>query len=269
VGTNTVFHLASLTKPFAAAILLQLVESGKLDLDTPVTKFGIKFTNSKAITVRHVLSHTSEGQPGTTYKYSGARFRQLDKVIEKLTEHSFAAEVGTRVLEPLHLGDTSPNPEVPDACRSAGRSPEEFMVRLAKGYQPDGKTPQAYPKGVSSSAGLVATAADVARFSIAWDQNQLLKHETKTLAYTAARRKGGTSLAYGLGWFVFEKNGRKLIWHYGWWDGISALIVKVPEQTLTFVLLANSDMLSRPFNLGGDSNVYRSAFASAFLKTLK
>jgi CubicO group peptidase (beta-lactamase class C family) len=269
VDTNTVFHLASLTKPFAAAILLQLVESGKLDLDTPVTQFGIEFENSRAITVRHVLSHTSEGKPGTAYKYSGARFRQMDKVIEKLTGHSFAAEVGTRILEPLNLMDISPNPEVPDACRAAGRSPEKFTPRLAKGYQPDGKTPQTYPKGVSSSAGLVATAADVARFSIAWDENRLLKSETKALAYTPARGKKGTSLAYGLGWFVFEKNRQKIIWHYGWWDGISALIVKLPERSLTFVLLANSDMLSRPFNLGGDSNVYRSAFASSFLKTLE
>jgi len=269
VTTNTVFHLASLTKPFAAAILLQLVESGKLDLDTPASKFGIAFTNSPSITVRHLLSHTSEGEPGTAYKYSGARFRHLDKVIEALTGNNFATEVGQRIGEPLHLNDTAPNPEVPAACRAAGRLPEPFKARLAKGYQPNGKVPQAYPQGVSASAGLVSTAADIARFSIAWDENTLLKPETKALAYTAGRSKDGTPLAYGLGWFIFEKDRRKVVWHYGWWDGISALIVKAPQQKLTFVLLANSDMLSRPFNLGGDSDVHRSAFASAFLKSLE
>src|SRR5258708_5694752 len=78
VSTNTVFHLASLTKPYAVIILLQLAESGKLDLDTPVAQFGIKVQNSQAVTVRHFLSHTSEGVPGEAYKYSGQRFHQLD-----------------------------------------------------------------------------------------------------------------------------------------------------------------------------------------------
>ena len=120
----------------------------------------------------------------------------------------------------------------------------------------------------SRSPGLVATPADVARFSIAWDDNRLLKPETKALAYTAVLDKNGNTLPYGLGWFVFEKNGQKVVWHYGWWDGISSLIVKIPERAVTFVLLANSDMLSRPFNLGTDGNVYSSEFASAFLETL-
>lgn len=268
VTTNTVFHLASLTKPFACTVLLQLMESGSLNLDAPVADFGIRIQNSHRVTVRHLLSHTSEGDPGTAYKYSGSRFRELDKVIEKLTGRTLAEELGGRILAPLRLNDTAPNPAVADACRAAGRSPGKFKSRLATGYQPDGRTVQPYPEGFSSAAGLVATAADVARFSIAWDQNRLVKPETKALAFSAMHDRQGKALPYGLGWFVFEKNGHPFIWHYGWWDGISSLIVKIPERSLTFVLLANSDMLSRPFNLGTDSNVYSSEFASAFLEIL-
>jgi CubicO group peptidase (beta-lactamase class C family) len=268
VTTNTVFPLASLTKPYAGTILLQLMENGSLSLDAPVADFGIRIPNSHKVTVRHILSHTSEGDPGTAYKYSGNRFRELDHVIAKLTGHTFPEELGLRILAPLRLQDTAPNPEMADACRSAGRSPGKFKSRLATGYQSDGKTVQPYPSGFSSAAGLVATPADVARFSIAWDENRLLKPETKALAFTALRDRNGKALPYGLGWFVFEQNGQKLIWHYGWWDGISSLIVKVPEKALTFVLLANSDMLSRPFNLGSDSNVYASEYASAFLDAL-
>ena len=268
VTTNTVFPLASLTKPFASTILLQLMEKGSLNLDAPVSDFQIKIQNSHKVTVRHVLSHTSEGDPGSAYKYSGNRFRELDKVIEKLTGRSFAEELGTRILAPLRLYDTAPNPAMVDICRAAGRSPGKFKSRLATGYQSDGKTVQPCPSGFTSAAGLVATPADVARFSIAWDENVLLKPETKALAFTAARDKNGKALPYGLGWFVFEKSGQKVIWHYGWWDGISSLIVKLPEKALTFVLLANSDMLSRPCNLGSDSNVYSSEFASTFLNAL-
>ena len=50
-----------------------------------------------------------------------------------------------------------------------------------------------------------------------------------------------------------------------WWVGDSSLIVWVPERRLTFVLLANSDGLSRKFDLGKDNDVRRSPFARTFL----
>src|SRR4051812_1628151 len=63
VVDSTVFHLASLTKPFAATVILQLVDEGKVSLDDPVTKYGITLPSQGTILVRHLLSHTSEGVP--------------------------------------------------------------------------------------------------------------------------------------------------------------------------------------------------------------
>src|SRR6187401_959966 len=74
---TTVYHLASLTKPFAATVLLQLVDEGKLSLDDPVSNYGINVPSSGVVRVRHLLSHTSSGVPGTTYLYSGDRFALL------------------------------------------------------------------------------------------------------------------------------------------------------------------------------------------------
>ena len=55
-----------------------------------------------------------------------------------------------------------------------------------------------------------------------------------------------------------------IVWHYGWWTAASALVIKVPSQQLTFVLLANSEGLSAPYPLGaGDLMV--SPWARVFL----
>lgn len=264
--SDTVFHLASLTKPFAAVVLLQLVEEGKLNLDAKMSDFGVTFTNSAAVTVRHVLSHTSEGEPGQSFKYNGARFRRLDNVISNVTGRTFAQEVQALVWAKLGLANTAPNPEDAKACEQGGRDAGAFKARLAQGYASDGKTPIKYRDGFSVSAGMVSTARDIARFSQAWDRNELLRAETKEMAWQPSQNPAGKPLAYGLGWFICEsRKSGKIVWHYGWWDGVSSLIVKVPAKELTFVLLANSDMLSRPFDLGGDNNVRRSKFAEAFL----
>ncbi|UCC99811.1 MAG: serine hydrolase, partial [Phycisphaerales bacterium] len=58
-----------------------------------------------------------------------------------------------------------------------------------------------------------------------------------------------------------------LLWHYGWEVNYSALILKVPERNITFVVLANTDELSRPFRLG-NGDVLNSPFAVEFLKNI-
>jgi CubicO group peptidase (beta-lactamase class C family) len=75
---TTLYHLASLTKPYASTVLLQLVAEGKVSLDDPMTKYGVTLASTGVVRVRHLLSHTSNGVPGTTYRYDGARFSLLD-----------------------------------------------------------------------------------------------------------------------------------------------------------------------------------------------
>jgi CubicO group peptidase (beta-lactamase class C family) len=263
---DTVYHLASLTKPFAAAVLLQLVHEGRLNLNAPVSEFGVQLQSEGVIRVKHLLSHTSEEVPGEAYRYSGTRFGQLDKVLTGLTGRSFATEVGRRILQPLALTNTCPNPHSPDACREAGRDAVEFEHRLAQGYGPDGVAPVEYKRHFVTAAGLVSTVGDMIRFSAALDDGRLLPIEMQRIAYTPAVTSTGKSLPYGIGWFVQECRGVQVLWHYGWWVGDSSLIVKIPDRKLTFVLLANSDGLSRKFDLGRDNNVQRSPFARAFLE---
>jgi len=65
---HTPHHLASLTKPFGATILLALVEEGLVNLDDPISDYGINLDRPGTIRVKHLLSHTSEGMPGSRYR---------------------------------------------------------------------------------------------------------------------------------------------------------------------------------------------------------
>src|SRR6185295_10621248 len=105
----TAYHLASLTKTFASTILMQLVQEGKINLDDPVSKYGITLESNGVIKVRHLFSHTSEGNPGEQYSYNGNRFAELDKVIEKATGKSFAELLIANILDPLDMNETAPN----------------------------------------------------------------------------------------------------------------------------------------------------------------
>jgi hypothetical protein len=106
----------------------------------------------------------------------------------------------------------------------------------------------------------------MAKYDIAIDQNKFLTKETQQLAFTPAVSTRGESLPYGLGWFTQNYKGTKLLWHYGYWTGNSSFILKVPEQNITFIIMANSDNLSRPTDLGA-GDAMSSPVGMAFLKT--
>jgi CubicO group peptidase (beta-lactamase class C family) len=267
----TQFHLASLTKTFASTIVMQLVEQGLVELDDPISNYGLTLPGPGIIRVRHLLSHTSEGVPGDQFRYNGDRFALLDQVIQRATGESFATRVMERIVTPLALHQTAPNPLNAVAFAASGRDAATYIAEMATGYGIDDRmrpVPAAYPASFSSAAGLVSTARDVARYSTALDAGQFLSAATRTLAYTPSRGAGNRILPYGLGWFISTVRGHILVWHYGYWTGNSSLIIKEPSRGLTFVALTNSDQLSAPFKLGtGDlmSSTVAQAFVNAFV----
>jgi CubicO group peptidase (beta-lactamase class C family) len=271
VTPATQFHLASLTKTFASTIVMQLVEQGLVNLDDPISNYGLTLPGSGIIRVRHLLSHTSEGVPGEQFRYNGDRFALLDHVIQRTTGESFATRVMAGIVTPLALHQTAPNPLNGEAFAAAGRDAATYIAEMATGYGIDNRmrpVPTAYPASFSSAAGLVSTAGEVARYSTALDAGQFLSAATRTLAYTPSRGAGNRILPYGLGWFISTVSGHTLVWHYGYWTGNSSLIIKEPSRGLTFVALTNSDQLSAPFKLGtGDlmSSTVAQAFVNAFV----
>jgi CubicO group peptidase (beta-lactamase class C family) len=267
VEDTTAFHLASLTKTFASTIVMQLVEAGLVDLDDPVSDYGIELQGSDTIRVRHIFTHTSEADPpGSAFQYSGNRFGYLDQVIQSASGRSFGELLVERVLEPLGVRHTAPNVNNA-AFFLTGLDRERFVANMASPYE--WEAPQVvrteYPSYFGTAAGLIASARDMARYSIAIDQERFLEPETWDSVFTPARDPAGRDLPYGLGWFVHYASGVKLEWHYGHWHANSSLILRVPERGLAFVVLANTSMLSRAYGLGGDSNVLRSDVARLFV----
>jgi CubicO group peptidase (beta-lactamase class C family) len=297
-GPDTIYHLASLTKPYGSTVLLQLVDEHRLDLDAPVSRFGIAIERSRPVKVWHLLSHTSGEPPGTGYRYDGNAFGALTQVIERTTGRLFVQELVDRIIRPLGLAATAPNPGDPQGFwsllvsltvsaedvergravfASSGLDREPIAAALAHGYArawgrwiwPTGligpMCPVPHGFTLSTTSGLVASATDVVRFSMAFDQGRLLSQSARSRAWQVPVAPDGRSLPYALGWFVQETRGHRLVWHYGHGLESSSLIVKIPARQVTFVVLANSDGLSRWRRLGDDADVTASPAATLFL----
>jgi CubicO group peptidase (beta-lactamase class C family) len=254
---DTRYHLASLTKLFAGILIMQLVEEGVLDLQNPVAGYGVRLKSLGLIRVKHLLSMTSEGHPGRQFRYSGDRFSYLTQVMERASGRSFTDLLAERILEPLGLTDTAPSLEFQDED-------------LARPYTLDNDSeiiPGTYSTHLSAAAGLVSTVSDLARFDIALDQNALVSQETKDMIFAPTIATTGAELPYGLAWFTQRYLGTRLLWAYGWWDCVSSLFLKAPDEDTTFIILANTDSLNRPYDLGsGKALVVNSPVAMAFYK---
>lgn len=257
---ETPYPLASVTKPFAAVVVLQLVEQGRLGLDDPVSNYGLRYESPGVVRVRHLLSHTSRGRPGTEYQYDSDRFADLGWVIKRASGRSFRQLLVERILKPLGMDDTAPTPvSLGDDVLSPFRiwlDPHNARVyrRCAHPYALDRSF--ALVEGYDSilfspASGLLSSVADLARFDVAFDESRLVSATTRARMLTPAVTPDGRELPYGLGWFSQTYRGTRLVWHYGWNPPTaSALYLKLPEERLSFMVLANTDALSRPFDLG-------------------
>jgi CubicO group peptidase (beta-lactamase class C family) len=147
---------------------------------------------------------------------------------------------------------------------------EQILAKRARYYRVgfgEEFEPSEYPVSLSSSAGIVTTVLDMAKFDVAMDQNLIVSKASKAAMFSETISNSGKPLPYGLGWFVQKYADIKLVWHYGWAPkAYSSLILKVPEKDVTFILFANSEGASSNFHLGR-GNVLRSPFAVSFLNS--
>lgn len=264
VTSATVFHLASLTKTFASTVIVQLAKENKVDLNAPVSNYGVTLSENGTVRVIHLLTHTSEGIPGSHYKYNGDRYSLLSNVIQSATGTTFHRQAKERIMQPLGLQNTAAS----DMKLAAldGFDTIRLKQHTAQGYNSNGTQPVDYPKGFSTAAGMISNIDDMLKYAAAFDGNQLLTDDLKLKVFSAMISNDGKTLPYGLGWFVQQREGVEFNWHYGYWVGMSSLIIRVPAKNMTFVLMANSDMLSAPYPLGA-GDIWVSPYAKEFLKS--
>jgi CubicO group peptidase (beta-lactamase class C family) len=255
---DTVYPIHSVTKTFSSVLTMHLVESDKLDLNTPIKRYIPGYDGHDATTVRHLLTHTSHGIPGERFRYDGNRFNLLTAVIEQVTKKPFAAALSEIILEPLAMRRTTG----PDASGYV-----TILDEVTKLYVLEDNSLAARPINghfyLGASGILFSTVPDLARYDQALDQHVLLKEDSQEHVFLSSVSHTGKVLPYGLGWFVQHYQGVKLVWHYGI-GPTSSLLLKIPERNLTLILLANSDgICSYKLHYG---DVLKCPFVGPFLR---
>ncbi len=283
---DTPYLIGDMSGTLAAVLLLQCVEQRRVSPDEPFRRYGLDAPDGDA-TLRQVLSHTPPEGTGLPFAYNPGRYAQLTPLMEWCAPQPYRKSVAHRILNRLAMKDSVPGTDLRDPGLTLPEglfAPEDLeryrqvLARIAVPYKVDGKGRAERNDlpgvGIDAAGGLVSTVRDLARLDAALDSSLdagpdagvLLLPETLAAAWNPATERGGVTSPMGLGWFVQSYKGERLVWHFGYvQNGYSSLILKVPARRLTFILLANGDGLSSPFQLqSGD--VTRSLFATLFLR---
>ncbi|MFD0531529.1 serine hydrolase domain-containing protein [Kitasatospora arboriphila] len=227
------FRIGSQTKPFTAAVVLQLVDEGRVSLDAPIETYlpGVVDGNGyhgDTITVRQLLQHTSgipandppnpqaspdgtytlaalvrdglghppASAPGTAFAYSNTNYEILGLLIERITGLSVRQAITTRIIEPLGLAGTS-FPAAGDRTVPAPAVHGYHGIRIgALNLWTDLGT-ALEPSIYSTSGAMISTLQDVTAFDRALVGGRLLS--PATLAEMKKTVTVGGGLSYGLG----------------------------------------------------------------------
>lgn len=286
VTPETPFNIASVTKPISAVVAMRLVQDGLLTLDTPMQRFrnfaefctaargdgGVFFADypcdGNRLTLRHVLSMSANGEPGTRFWYNPPSYSWASRPMAEVTGRPFSSLVDSLVFQPANMRSAA-------RLHRALALPARIEAALATPYHIDSTgrlmvSDPPSPQGDGAAGGVVASAMDLARFDIALTTNRLLTPAFRSQLFTPTLTPSGTSLPYGLGWFLGTLEGHRVAWHTGLWEGkYSALYLKVlsesPREQLTLILLANSDGLQWTSRLD-EAAIERSKYAVAFVR---
>jgi D-alanyl-D-alanine carboxypeptidase len=258
--SRTRFEIASLSKQFTAAAILQLADAGKLRLDDPVGKFYKDAPHTwQGITIHHLLTHTSgipnneisdfpKGiaasytadelirtfrdrplvfPPGTRWAYTNTEYYLLAYVIEQASGEQYGAFLASHIFEPLKM-------------THSGFAPTLAIISdMAEGYTLEGgqlRHRDYFDRSLEIGAGgIYTTAEDMVLWNKALDTPGFLSSRSLNLMFTP--HPPGN---YGYGWFV-DATPRRRIYHEGGDPGFAAFEVRYPDQHLLILVLANQD----------------------------
>ena len=130
----------------------------------------------------------------------------------------------------------------------------------------DGFVPSALPNTeLNASSGIIAARLALAKYGVALLRGEILPQPLLDRMWNPKAGSDGLPEPYGLGWWVEDIDGRKVVWHGGWWpDAYAGMMVIVPDEELVFVALGNSEGLhwGNPLN---EENISASPLVTQFL----
>lgn len=261
------FRIGSITKQFAAAGVLALVEAGKVKLDDPLSKYVPGYPNGDNITVLQLLNHTSgvksytgipghmagpirndlstaqlidvfkdhpvDFAPGTQWAYNNSGYVLVGAVIEAASGKPWHEYLRITFFEPLGMRDTG-----------YGHDPA-VIAKQVNGYTHDGTKPvPAMPLSMTqphAAGALVSNVDDLLRWNRALHEGRVLKSETYRRMITPEGKAAGPGANYGFGLVVDTVRNLPELQHGGGIFGFSTQLNYIPGLDITVVVLENDD----------------------------
>lgn len=266
ITANTPFHLASVSKTFTGMAVLKLWDEGRLNIDDPVSNYLPGFPCA-GVTIKMLLNHRSGipkydhymaslgwnrrrvmtnqdvldflianrkkiqvGRPDRGFSYSNTNYALLALIIEKVSGQFYGDYLKHTFFDSLGMHDTY----VFTRADSARSLPSYYYSGRPYAFD--------FLDMVYGDKNIYSTPRDLLKWDQALRNGKLFKQSTLDAAYTPySFEKPGTH-HYGLGWRMYVlKNGKKLIYHTGWWHGNRTIFVRLLEEDVTIVALCNND----------------------------
>lgn len=265
VTAQTPFQIGSISKSFAALVVLQLADEGRLSLDDPVSTYLPYFqTNDKTasdqISVRHLLNHRSglsmlEGnrnqdttyrgadamervirdfkdvqlfaKPGARFQYSNANYILIAQLIESVEKISYEKVVKNRIFAKLGMKNSYIQMASDSVERPALGHTQWFGFTVEKNFIAG--------RLMMGAGGVTSSAEDLATYLVAIFENDP-RIISNTLAKALAKeRKGG----YEFGWEFDTVAGQRVIFHGGLNPGFLAMVKYKPKTREGVLILTN------------------------------
>src|SRR5262245_4177963 len=268
---QTLFRPGSISKLFTATAVMQLVEQGKLDLDSDVNDyldFAIPKTYQDPVTLRQLLTHTggfeetlknlfvaheSEIKPLRTYlvsemparifppgkipSYSNYGFTLAGYIVERVSGEKFERYIENHILKPLGMNHSTFDQP----------APAQLASLMSKGYLSASKKPRDFEWVQAAPAGaLSTTAADMTRFMLAFLQDgtvdgvSILKPETVRQMETRQFEFHPMLPGIGITFMEYLVDPVRIIGHGGDTVYFHSDMILVPDAHLGYFLSYNS-----------------------------
>ena len=260
---STIYQSGSVGKQFTASAVVMLAEQGRLSLDDKVVRWLPEGAGVwDAITVRHLLTHTSgmaeytdsifdyrkdynEDQlvrfaasrplgfsPGDRWAYSNTGYLLLGVLVHRLTGRFYGKVLEDLILSPLGMRTTRIISEA------------DIVPNRAAGYQLIGgkvKNQEWVAPSLNTTAdgSLYFSIKDLTRWAVSLNQRRIPDSAALQAAWTPVRLNDGGLYPYGFGWDLSPQRGYQRIGHTGAWQGFKTAIFRYPEFKLTVIALAN------------------------------
>ena len=253
IANNSIYKVASLTKPITALVVLKLIEAGKWKLDEPIANYYIDPAIKddpflRKLTTRHILSQQSgfpnwrylrtdrklvfEFEPGTKFQYSGEGFEYLRKALEKKFKKSLEQLGNELLFTSLKMPDTH-------YYWTKSTNESRYAVESDKMGQPI-KYEKYYTP--NAAANLLTTVEDYGKFLVhILDSAGLSPRLYKEFISPQSTMKTGINWGLGMQIFPDLPDQEFALQHTGGDDGTKCIVLLLPKSKRGLIIFVNSE----------------------------